>query len=337
MAEDLEKNIIKQVEYYFGDINLPRDKFLQEKVKEDDGWVSLEVMLKFKRLASLSEDPKVIAEALEKSEEKIVCLNEDKTKIRRNPEKPLPENIKEHIRQLQAKSAYAKGFPTDEKLDDIIKFMETFGLIESVIRRTMDHKFKGSCFIVFKDIESAKKFVELESVKYKDVELIRKMQADYHADKKKEIDERKKLKEEKKQAIVKESAEKIDFPSGAVLHFQGIPEGQDITREEIKEKLKEASKMEVVYIDYNKGDTEGYARFSKENNAVDFFKTLTDGEFEWGEHKFKTKILEGEEEKEYLKKTSEAMVKMRHKQKHSNRKRKGNFGGGRHAKASKKN
>lgn len=104
MAEDLNEKIVSQVEYYFGDINLPRDKFLQERIKEDDGWVTLEVMLKFKRLASFSDDLKVIVEALEKSDSKIVCLNEDKTKIRRNPEKPLPENHEEHVKQLQARS-----------------------------------------------------------------------------------------------------------------------------------------------------------------------------------------------------------------------------------------
>lgn len=105
MASDLEKQIIRQVEYYFGDINLPRDKFLQGQIKEnEDGWVPLEVMLKFKRLANISDDAKVIAEALEKSEEKVVLVNDDKTKVRRNPEKPLPENNEAHIKKLQERS-----------------------------------------------------------------------------------------------------------------------------------------------------------------------------------------------------------------------------------------
>ena len=30
------------MEYYFGDFNLPRDKFLQEETKSDDGWVSFD-------------------------------------------------------------------------------------------------------------------------------------------------------------------------------------------------------------------------------------------------------------------------------------------------------
>jgi len=35
----LEKKIIRQVEFYFGDRNLRRDKFLIEQVKKDDGCI----------------------------------------------------------------------------------------------------------------------------------------------------------------------------------------------------------------------------------------------------------------------------------------------------------
>ena len=34
------KSSLSQVEYYFGDFNLPRDKFLQAETKTDEGWVS---------------------------------------------------------------------------------------------------------------------------------------------------------------------------------------------------------------------------------------------------------------------------------------------------------
>lgn len=54
-------------QYYFGDYNLPKDKFLQEQIKLDDGWVPLEIMLKFNRLAKLSSDEPVILSAIKKS------------------------------------------------------------------------------------------------------------------------------------------------------------------------------------------------------------------------------------------------------------------------------
>nr|CAH7739219.1 unnamed protein product [Callosobruchus chinensis] len=104
MASELEQKIIQQLEYYFGDINLPRDKFLQEKIKEDEGWVTIETLLTFKRLASISSDANVIADAVAKSEDKIVLVSEDKKKIRRNPEKPVPEYDAERKKQLMERT-----------------------------------------------------------------------------------------------------------------------------------------------------------------------------------------------------------------------------------------
>jgi len=41
------KKVIRQVEYYFGDSNLSRDKFLQDEIRKDEqGWVPLTTMLK---------------------------------------------------------------------------------------------------------------------------------------------------------------------------------------------------------------------------------------------------------------------------------------------------
>ena len=58
-VEELEAKIVRQIEHYFGDYNLPRDKFLKETIKEDDGWVPMTTMLNFQRLAALSTDSKV--------------------------------------------------------------------------------------------------------------------------------------------------------------------------------------------------------------------------------------------------------------------------------------
>ena len=45
------KKVIRQVEYYFGDSNMQRDKFLQDEVAKDaEGWVPLTTMLKVNRL-----------------------------------------------------------------------------------------------------------------------------------------------------------------------------------------------------------------------------------------------------------------------------------------------
>lgn len=43
------KVFVSYLQYYFGDHNLPRDKFLKEQLQLDDGWVPFETMLKFNR------------------------------------------------------------------------------------------------------------------------------------------------------------------------------------------------------------------------------------------------------------------------------------------------
>ena len=102
VTEDVEKKIIRQVEYYFGDFNLPRDKFLMEETKGNDGWVAMETMLKFKRLLELSSDKDVITAAIKKSKAGLMEVNEDSSMIRRNPEIPLPENTVESKAALEA-------------------------------------------------------------------------------------------------------------------------------------------------------------------------------------------------------------------------------------------
>ena len=45
--QSLEGKIVRQIEHYFGDYNLPRDKFLKGALEHDDGWVPMETMLNF--------------------------------------------------------------------------------------------------------------------------------------------------------------------------------------------------------------------------------------------------------------------------------------------------
>lgn len=216
-------------------------------------------------------------------------------------------------------------------MDSIVTFLEPYGPIESCTRRTnldkitKKHVFKGSCFIIFKDAETCKKFVEAESIKYKDTELIRKFKNDYFEDKKKEIQEkRNKNKKQKNEAPAGNKVAKSSFPKGAVLHFTGLNKDQTISREEIKEQLKKIDDSEVAFIDFNKGDTEGYIRFVAENAASEVFKKLNDGVLEVGDTKINFKVLEGDDEENFLKKTADAVNKRRE---NSNRgkKRKGNF------------
>jgi len=262
----MEKKIIRQVEYYFGDFNLPRDKFLLEETKADEGWVSMETMLKFKRLMDISSDKDVITSALKKSKAGLMEVAEDKTKIRRNPEIPLPENTVESKAALEARTVYVKGFDNENtSLDELLDyFNETNPNVVSIQMRNYSvgkgkekvWKFKGSIFVTFKTPEAATEFVENKEWKYNDKEMVIKFQKNYLEEKQKEYEDKKKGKggnkggkrEETKEDFKKE-VDDFQMPRGAVLKLTGL--GGDITREDIKELLKE--KFEVN-IDKDKGD-----------------------------------------------------------------------------------
>lgn len=224
----------------------------------------------------------------------------------------------------------------EESLDKIVTILEQYGPIDSITRRTFvdklsnKRKFKGSCFIIFNTIDLCKKFIETEDIKYEENELIRKWQKDYIDEKRKEIEERKKNKADKQEKAAAKAEEwKPNIPKGAILHFSGIKEDQTLTREEIKEKIKEVSDMDS-YLDFNKGNVQGYIRLPEENAANEFYKKLEDGCLKVEDIELKLRVLEGKEEEEYLNNTYEIMAQKRdrkrgNKRQRDQRKRKGKF------------
>jgi lupus La protein len=61
-------------------------------------------MLKFNRLAQITTDVTQIAAALEDSD--LIELSDDKTKIRRSPEFPLPDKTNEFWLDIVQRSVY---------------------------------------------------------------------------------------------------------------------------------------------------------------------------------------------------------------------------------------
>lgn len=197
-SPELMEKIKKQVEFYFGDINMHRDKFLIEQVQLDEGWIPMSVMLNFKMLVSLSNDPSTILKSIETSE--LMETSDDKKKIRRKPSKPLPVYDEAYKKAQAARTIYVKGFPLqDVHIHHLKDFFKDFEPFENIIMRryqdTKDKakklKFKGSVFVQFVTLDDAKKFMARESVKYGEQELIRKFSEDYSVEKAKENEERK--------------------------------------------------------------------------------------------------------------------------------------------------
>lgn len=311
---DLDNKIIKQVEYYFGDINLVRDKFMQEQIKVDDGWIPLETMLKFNRLANLTKESEVIVSALKKSQTGLMEVSEDGTKIRRSPSVPLPE-INENSRQeLTNRTVYCKGFPLDSKLDELIEYFNQYtGVINVVMRNYNDKatktwKFKGSVFVNFKTVEDGAEFLKLESVKYNDTELLKMWMKDYAESKRKErLEERQKRSQNKSAKNNEDAPEEEEqnhgFPKGTVIQLSGFKVDEPIKRELVKEAI-EGLGISVAYIEYEMGDETAWVRLENKDTAKELMKKV---EEECNSHlvvnednKLSIRVVDGDEEEQFL-------------------------------------
>jgi len=81
--DDLCESIVQQVEFYFSDANITKDKFLLKHVKRNkEGFVSLKLISSFKRVKHLTKDWRQVAVAIEKKSNKLE-VNDLKTKVRR--------------------------------------------------------------------------------------------------------------------------------------------------------------------------------------------------------------------------------------------------------------
>lgn len=334
----LESSIIRQLEYYFGDSNLNRDKFLQEQISKDEGWVPVTTLLTFKRLQALSEDAKVIVDAIEKSDEGLVQVSEDRAKLRRHPERPLPEQNEEHRKEVMSRTCYVKGFPLDSDMNALIEYFKDYEKVVNIVMRkyhdkgTKEYKFKGSVFATFATKEQADAFLKQEKVEYKEVALIRKWQEEYNEDKREERNAHKKKKEAAKE---EEEKEKIELPKGAILHLDGFD--PDATREIIRDALADViGTNTIAFIEFEKGQSKGHVRLNEEGSAKGILEKMTDGKIKINEKEIKVRVLEGEEEEEYLKEQINNIRERRLAFNQRHKSRKGNRGGDRYNKGKKR-
>ncbi|KAH8585577.1 hypothetical protein B0O99DRAFT_646619 [Bisporella sp. PMI_857] len=152
-----------QVAFYFGNSNLPDDKYLWNLTDGPENVpVDLDIILNFKRMKRF-KDRSVVVAALKESTFLNVTGSEGEEKVNRkvayNPE------AGQGSRERDNRSIYAKGFGDEEKGSqfDIEAFFVPYGPIESVrLRRTDNKLFKGSVFVEFDSEDTAKAFLALE-------------------------------------------------------------------------------------------------------------------------------------------------------------------------------
>lgn len=171
LAESSDADEIrKQVEFYFSDSNLCRDKFLFTQTGGTDNKpVPISVIHSFKRMRHFQPFSAVVAALKDSKTLEVVDNDEVKRKT------PLPigkdVNFEDSAKLIEdaamARSIYAKGFGEEEGSTqlDIESFFEPFGPVNMIkLRRNMpENTFKGSVFVEFESPEVMQDFMDIET------------------------------------------------------------------------------------------------------------------------------------------------------------------------------
>ncbi|XP_061664185.1 la-related protein 7 isoform X2 [Syngnathoides biaculeatus] len=155
-VKQLLGEVKKQVEFWFGDVNLHKDRFLKKLIDEsDDGYVDLCVLASFNRMKKLTSDTKLIARALKDSS--VVEVNLEGDKVRRQfPIGEVPVDV-------DSRTVYVELLPKDVNHNWIEKVFSKCGSVvyASIPRYKSTGDSKGFAFVEFENPEQANKAIEM--------------------------------------------------------------------------------------------------------------------------------------------------------------------------------
>ncbi|XP_046904966.1 la-related protein 7 isoform X2 [Hypomesus transpacificus] len=155
-VKQLLSDIKKQVEFWFGDVNLHKDRFLKQLIEDSrDGYVDLSVLTTFNRMKKMSTDCKLIARALKNSS--LVEVNLEGTKVRR--QNPLGDDPKD----VDTRTVYVELLPKDVKHGWIERVFSKCGNVVyvSIPKYKTSGQSKGFAFVEFETEEQAQKAIEM--------------------------------------------------------------------------------------------------------------------------------------------------------------------------------
>ncbi|XP_074849518.1 la-related protein 7 [Carettochelys insculpta] len=148
-------DIAKQVDFWFGDVNLHKDKFLREQIeKSRDGYVDISLLVSFNKMKKLTTDGKLIARAVKSSS--VVELDLEGTRIRRR--QPLGEQPKD----VDSRTVYVELLPKNVNHSWIERVFGKCGNVVyvSIPRYKSSGDPKGFAFVEFETREQADKAIE---------------------------------------------------------------------------------------------------------------------------------------------------------------------------------
>lgn len=155
-VKQLLAEVKKQVEFWFGDVNLHKDRFMKNTIEQSrDGYVDISVLTSFNRMKKLTTDVKLIARALKNSA--IVEVNLQGTHVRRK--NPIGESPKD----VDNRTVYVELLPksvTHVCLERVFSKCGNVVYVSIPRYRSTGHP-KGFAFVEFETEEQAQKATEM--------------------------------------------------------------------------------------------------------------------------------------------------------------------------------
>ena len=294
LDDDARSKVRAQMEFYFSDSNLPRDKFLRETVEADpEGFVDISLLATFSRMRALlapfggphnDETVAALVDLLGTSAE--LTVSDDGRRVRRTAAVRAREEIDAEV---EARSVYASPFAMTATIDEITAFFAQHATVRSVrLRRHVTSKdFKGSVFVELADAAACEKLVSAETALEHDGARLSVMMKKAYLEKKKkdrvekaaanaaaeEAAEKAKAASQEKEPTIATGADpaanadtpdgpsdKPAFTPGLLLRFSlGADVAEGVRREDLSEAL--AGFDAPKFIDFKMGDTGGCLRF----------------------------------------------------------------------------
>ncbi|KAL8522019.1 hypothetical protein ACS0TY_012248 [Phlomoides rotata] len=254
LDEATAKKVIRQVEFYFSDSNLPRDTFLRETLsKSEDGMVSLALISSFSRMRGHlgfgdvkpddvpEETIGAVAETLRTST--FLKISEDGKKVGRVTELAKPEEV---IKQLDERTIAASPLEYEVKLEDVESFFSQHAKVNSVRlpRHVADNRlFCGTALVEFSSEEDAANVLK-QTLSYSGVELELKPKKEFDEERAKQEAEVVKTRPQVGSNRNDKAKSEPDYPKGLVIAFK------------LKSKAEESTKQNGNNEDASKKDGE---------------------------------------------------------------------------------
>jgi len=331
LSTPLALKLKRQLEYYFGDINFPRDKWMRAKAAENNGYIPIALLLTFNRIKESTSDLQLVTEVLKS----IPDLEVDDGKVKRL--KPVPDTF--DFKSASNCTALLRGFPKpdpivtiDEVTELIIPFANPINIYRK--RNHQTKEFTGKVLIQFNSPEEAQKVLDVKELIFKDQKISVLTQEQYlqvkteelaklgityqkpapkrQKEKSENFNQRKKMKLNNREPEIKEEKkDEITITKGLLIEVKNVPLG--IPLADLKAYF--ARFGTVQFIDLSKRDEHQIilVRFSNPTEATGANAEIGEKKMEINGNILESRLVTGEEEDKYW--TEEIIPLMKNKSK----------------------